>query len=163
MRSKIVLIIGIIGMLFSCDSSSVYDEYQSIDEAWDKSDTIEFKINPPDTINPYNLFVNLRNTNDYKYNNLFLIVEMNYPNGKITKDTLEYRMATPEGELLGTGFTDIKENKLWYKEGAVFNESGEYLIKINHAMRESGMVGGVDKLNGIIDVGFRIEDPDNEN
>ena len=150
-------------MLFSCDSGLVYDEYRSIDQSWDKNDTIEFRIIPPDTINRYNLFINLRNTNDYKYNNLFLIVEMNYPNGKTKKDTLEYRMTTPEGEFLGSGFSDIKENKLWYREGEIFNESGEYLIKVNHAMRESGMVEGVEKLDGIIDVGFRIEMPQNEN
>ena len=35
---------------------------------------------------------------------------MNYPNGKVVKDTLEYKMAAPNGELLGTGFSDIKEN-----------------------------------------------------
>lgn len=163
MRSKLVLIIGLIGMLFSCDSNLVYDEYRSIDGAWDKNDTVEFRISPPDTLNGYNLFVNLRNTNDYKYNNLFLIVEMNYPNGKIKKDTLEYRMATPEGELLGSGFSDIKENKLWYQQDAIFNESGEYVIKINHAMREVGAVSGVEKLDGIIDVGFRIERPENDN
>ncbi|MBT8256873.1 MAG: gliding motility lipoprotein GldH [Bacteroidia bacterium] len=163
MRSKIGLIIGVLGLLFSCDSDLVFDEYKSVDGAWDKDDSIEFKIMPPDTLNPYNLFINLRNTNDYKYNNLFLIVEMNYPNGKIKKDTLEYRMTTPEGEFLGAGFTDVKENKLWYSQAEIFDESGEYIVKINHAMRETGAVNGIEKLEGIIDVGFRIERPKNGN
>ena len=43
--------------------------------SWDKDSVISFEIKPPDSLNPYNLFVNLRNNNDYKYNNLFLIVE----------------------------------------------------------------------------------------
>jgi gliding motility-associated lipoprotein GldH len=68
-------------------------------------------------------------------------------------------MAKPNGELLGSGFTDIKENKLWYKEGIVFNESGEYTINIQHAMRENGKVNGVVNLEGITEVGFRIENP----
>ena len=55
-------------------------------------------------------------------------------------DTLEYKMAQPNGELLGTGFTDVKENKLWYKENFTFNESGTYLIKLQHAMRENGNI-----------------------
>ena len=111
-----------------------------------------FKVTPPDTINNYNLFVNLRNTNDYKYSNLFLLVELNYPNGKTIKDTLEYKMAAPDGSFLGTGFSDVKENKLWYKgydETFIFKEAGEYQINIKHAMRKNGEANGVLNLEGI--------------
>lgn len=141
----------------SCDSKSVFDKYQTIPEAWNKDNTISFKVNPPDTTKAYNLFVNLRNTTDYKYSNLFLIVEINFPHGKNIVDTLEYRMAKPNGEFLGTGLSSVKENKLWYKEGVVFNEMGEYTINIKQAMRENGEVSGVNNLEGITDVGFRIE------
>ena len=154
-----VFIIFCCFIFVSCDSNRVYDVYESLPNQWHKDSVVSFKINPPDSINPYNLFINLRNNNDYKYNNLYLIVEMNFPHGKTIKDTLQYRMAKPNGELLGTGFTDIKENKFWYKEGVVFNESGEYTIKIQQAMRENGKVNGVLNLEGITEVGFRIEDP----
>lgn len=143
--------------MVGCDSNRIYDEYKSVPKAWNKDSIISFKINPPDSLNRYNLFVNLRNTNEYKYNNLFLIVEMVFPHGKTLKDTLEYKMADPTGKLLGTGFTDIKENKLWYKENIIFNESGSYKVDIQHAMRENGKVNGVVDLEGITDVGFRIE------
>jgi gliding motility-associated lipoprotein GldH len=143
--------------MVSCDSNSVYDEYKPVPNQWHKDSIISFKINPPDSLNTYNLFVNLRNTNAYKYNNLFLIVEMAFPHGKIIKDTLEYKMADPTGKLLGSGLTDVKENKLWYKEKVVFSEAGDYKVNIQHAMRENGKVNGVVNLEGITDVGFRIE------
>jgi len=149
----------------SCDSNRVYDEYKSIPDQWHKDSVVSFKVTPPDTINNYNLFVNLRNTSDYKYSNLYLVVELNYPNGKTLKDTLEYRMAAPDGTFLGSGFTDVKENKLWYKgydKSFVFNEAGDYQIKVQHAMRKNGEVNGVLNLEGITDVGFRIEQ-DNTN
>ncbi|WP_242203406.1 gliding motility lipoprotein GldH [Aestuariivivens insulae] len=155
-------LLSLIFIMVSCDSNRVYDVYKSVPNAWHKDSITSFKINPPDSINPYNLFVNLRNTNAYKYNNLFLIVEMAFPHGKTVTDTLEYRMADPSGKLLGTGFTDVKENKLWYKEGVVFKESGEYTVSIQHAMRENGKVNGVVELEGITDVGFRIEKPQNK-
>ena len=96
-------------------------------DRWDKQQVISYDFIAPDTINPYNLFVNLRTTTDYKFSNLFLIVELDYPNGKVTKDTLEYHMAKPNGELLGTGFTSVKEHKLWFKgydDSFVFSEEG---------------------------------------
>lgn len=155
----------LIGCVFfsSCDSNRVFDEYKSVPNQWHKDSIISFNVIPPDSTNNYNLFVNLRNTNEYKYNNLFLIVEIDYPNGKILKDTLEYKMADPNGKLLGTGFTDVKENKLWYKgfdKPFIFNESGEYKIKIQHAMRQNGQVNGIENLEGITDIGFRIEKPE---
>ena len=149
----IMLILG----FTSCDSSQVFDAYKTIPNSWHKDSIVSFNIIPPDTTQPYNLFVNIRNTSDFKYSNLFLVVELNFPNGKVMKDTLEYLMAKPNGEFLGTGFSDIKENKLWYKEGVVFEESGDYKINIQHAMRKNGSVKGIENLEGITDVGFRIE------
>jgi gliding motility-associated lipoprotein GldH len=149
----IALLLGVT----SCDSKSVFDEYKSVSNKWHKDSIIEFNITPPDSITPYNLFVNIRNTSDYKYSNLFLIVEMNFPNGKVVNDTLEYLMTKPNGAFLGTGFSDVKENKLWYKEGMIFSETGDYKVKIQHAMRENGNIKGVENLEGITDIGFRIE------
>ncbi len=144
-------------MFFSCDSKQVFDKYKSIDAQWNKNDIIAFNYTPQDTITTYNTFITIRNNNDYRYNNLFLLVAVNYPNGKVTKDTLEYKMAKPNGELLGNGFTDVKESKLWHKEQFVFNEVGDYVIEIQHAMRQNGVVKGIENLEGVTDVGFRVE------
>ncbi len=154
------ILMSMLIMLSSCDSNRVFDSYQSVPSQWQKDSVISFVVTPPDSINHYNLFVNIRNTNTYKFNNLFLIVEMVHPHGKTLKDTLEYQMAKPNGELMGQGITDIKENKLWYKgheNPFIFEEIGDYKINIQHAMRNNGDVNGVDKLEGITDVGFRIE------
>jgi len=160
LRNSLCIILLISAFFCSCDTNRVFDEYKSVPNQWHKDSIISFNVTPPDSINSYNLFINLRNTNDYKYNNLFLIVEMDYPNGKIVKDTLEYKMADLSGKLLGSGFTDVKENKLYYKgydNPFIFNEKGEYIINIQHAMRQNGQVNGVDNLEGITDIGFRIE------
>ena len=72
-------------------------------------------------------------------------------------DTLQYEMADTTGKYLGKGFTDIKENKLFYKEEKVFPESGKYILNIRHAMRKSGEVNIIPFLEGVQDVGFSIE------
>lgn len=157
-KISLVFILGL--LIQSCDSNQIFDQYQSVKGSWHKDSVKTFTFTPKDTISKRNLFVTLRNNNDYRFSNLFLIVEFNYPNGKTTTDTLQYKMTEPSGKFLGTGFSDLKENKLWYKgykEGFVFNESGEYSINIKHAMRENNQVNGVTNLKGITDVGFRIE------
>jgi gliding motility-associated lipoprotein GldH len=66
-------------------------------------------------------------------------------------------MANPDGSLLGDGFSDIKESKLWYKEKVRFPKAGKYTIKVQQAVRQAGQVPGVQELDGITEVGFRIE------
>ena len=163
MRNNLCFFMILILGLYSCDSKQVFDEYKTIPTSWHKDSIVSFKIIPPDTINTYNLFVNIRNTSDFKYSNLFLVVELNFPNGKVIKDTLEYIMAKPSGEFLGKGFSDIKENKLWYKEGIIFKEQGNYNVNIQQAMRQNGSVKGIENLEGITDVGFRIEKTQSKN
>jgi len=156
MRNSLVILIAIISLV-SCDSKHVLDEYKTIPNAWKKDTIIDFNFKAPDTITTYDLFINIRNNNSYEFSNLFLIVNLTSPNNNKITDTLEYEMTTPRGEWLGTGFSEIKENKLWYKEQYNFNEDGEYKISIEHAIRKNGATNGVPELKGITDVGFRIE------
>lgn len=142
-------------LLSSCDKKRVFDEYKTVGSAWHKDSVISFDLPVLDSTKRYNLFINLRDNNNYQYNNLFLIVSMEKPNGYTKVDTLEYQMAKPDGTLLGDGFTDIKESKLFYKENVRFR--GKYKVHIKQAVRETGKVPGVTLLEGITDVGLRIE------
>ncbi len=144
----------------SCDSKAIFDEYQTLPNQWQKENTLSFTFEAPDTTENYNLYINLRNNKDYQFNNLYVITGLEYPNGKIYVDTLEYKMAAPDGTLLGEGFSDVKENKLWYKgynKPFKFDESGNYTFKIEQAMRKYGDVEGLNELQGVSEVGFRVE------
>lgn len=147
--------------LWSCDSNRFYDEYESLPEGWKSDKVVTFELPEMDSISDYNLFINVRNNNDYSFSNIFLIANIQFPQGKVITDTLEYQMALPGGEWLGTGFGDVKENKLWYKEGVKFYEPGQYKISIQHAMRKSGSEKGIENLEGITQVGLRIENTQN--
>ncbi|MCM4155061.1 gliding motility lipoprotein GldH [Gramella sp. AN32] len=150
------------GILFfsSCDEKRVYDEYKSVRD-WNRDSLVRFNLGNLDTAKTYNLFITLRNNNDYAYSNLFLITEIQFPEGKVISDTLEYEMAKPNGEWLGTGFGDVKENKLWYKQNVKFDEAGNYFVQIKQAMRKNGEEQGIQELDGITHVGFRIENIEN--
>ena len=153
---------SLIVVLASCTNDIVVSESKSLPGYWDKEEQLEFQIPQLDTLKKYNIFLNLRNTNDYPFNNLFLIVSMEFPHGKTLVDTLEYRMAHPNGEWMGEGIGNVKENKLWYKENVSFFEQGNYNITITHAVRNNGEVEGVSRLQGITDVGYSIEEANQE-
>ncbi|MFV8341508.1 gliding motility lipoprotein GldH [Flavobacterium sp. XS2P39] len=152
------LLLLIVILFCSCDKKRAFDEYKSVGSEWHKDSIVTFNLPELDSTKRYNLFVNLRANNNYQYNNLFLIVALELPNGFTKVDTLEYQMADPEGALLGNGFSDIKESKLYYKENVKFR--GKYKVHIKQAVRETGKVPGVVLLDGITEVGFRIEKKD---
>lgn len=153
----IVSVLAVSLTFIACDDKQIFDEYQSTNGEWNKSDIKKYAFEQKDTLNPFNLFINIRNNSEYPYSNLFLIVKMTNPDGKTLIDTLQYQMANPDGTLLGNGFTDYKESKLFYRENYKFPLSGKYSIEIEHAVRENGKVKGDSLLAGISDVGFRIE------
>lgn len=153
-----LLLIFVVVLLFSCDKKRVFDEYKSVGSAWHRDSVVAFDLPDLDSTKRYDLYLNLRDNNNYKYNNIFLIVTLETANGFTKVDTLEYQMAAPDGTLLGNGFTDIKESKLYYKENVRFR--GKYKVRIKQAVRENGKVPGVEYLDGITEVGFRIENKD---
>jgi gliding motility-associated lipoprotein GldH len=153
-RNSALLVLVVI-LFFSCDKKRVFDEYKSVGTAWHKDSVVSFDLPELDSTKRYNLFVTLRDNNNYKFNNLFLIVGLELPNGFTKVDTLEYQMANPDGSLMGDGFSDIKENKLFFKEKVRFR--GKYKVNIKQAVRENGKVPGVTALEGVTEVGFRIE------
>ena len=151
------LFIIIAGLFISCDKKRVFDEYQSLGNTWSFKKEVVFELPKIDTLKKYNLFKNLRANDDYQFNNLFLIVYLEQPNGQTKVDTLEYQMADLDGSILGEGFSDIKESKLYYKENVKFKASENNKIHIKQAVRQTGKITGVQDLEGITEVGFRVE------
>ncbi len=152
-----LLYLFVIITLISCDKNRVFDEYKSVGNAWNKDSIVSFELPQLDASKKYNLFVNIRDNNDFPFNNLHLIVSLEQPNKEILIDTLEYQMANPDGTLLGEGFSDIKENKLFFKQNTSFTQKGIYKINIKHAVRQTGKIVGEKELKGVTEVGFRIE------
>lgn len=150
-------LLGLLVLLISCDKKGVFDQYKSVGNAWHKDSIVKFDLPKMDPSKKYNLFLNVRDNTDFPFDNLFLIVALEQPNRQVNVDTLEYKMANPDGALMGNGFTDVKENKLYYKENFTFSQKGMYKISIQQALRETGKVPGVERLKGITEVGFRVE------
>ena len=144
----------------SCDSKAVFSDNKTYPNTWHKDSLAAFEFTTKDSINSYDIFVNIRTEKHYRFNNLHLIVALEYPNGKLQKDTLEYPMTEKNGELLGAGW-GIKEHKLWYKgydQPFMFDETGTYKISIGQAMRKNGEKNGIVDLEAVTDVGISVEE-----
>ncbi|MFH0865510.1 MAG: gliding motility lipoprotein GldH [Bacteroidota bacterium] len=138
-------------MLMSCDPSRVYDKFKDIENAkWNKNEHVKFDVQIDDTVSYNNVFINIRNSGDYRYSNIYLFISTVYPDRKISTDTVECILANEEGKWLGKGLGDIKDNQILFKKNVRFHQTGIYTFGFEQAMR-------TDDLKGIKSVGIRIE------
>ena len=154
---RIIVILFLTGLLASCSNQTVYSEFHATGSSgWSAQEAISFSFQAPDTVTTHDMFIYVRNDDSYPYSNLFLIASINFPGGEVIKDTLEYEMARPDGSWMGEGYGSLRENKLWYKEGIVFPQTGTYQVDVEHALRKNGNVEGEQQVPGITDVGLEI-------
>ncbi|SIQ14331.1 gliding motility-associated lipoprotein GldH [Chryseobacterium sp. RU37D] len=147
-------ILGLFSLILflSCNSSSEGEVIMnSVDNKWNKKSEQKFNLEISDSQNPKNIIFVVRNNNEYPYSNIRFIVSFtNLQSKKKQTDTLNYVLAKPNGEWLGTGFGDTKETLFQYKLNYRFLAKGKYEIGVKQAMRN-------DNLPGIEDIGVKIE------
>ena len=77
MRNCLFLVFAIF-LLHSCNTNVVATEYKSLNGAvWNKDDVLEFTFSELDTLQQYDIFINVRNDDTFPYSNLFLITALN--------------------------------------------------------------------------------------
>lgn len=134
----------------SCNTNTVFNQNIALpSEGWHKNNAVAFNVNVHDSLDSYKFSLNIRNTTDYRYCNLYVFLITEFPNGNISRDTIECILADDEGKWLGKGWGNIKENDIVLKSGLRFPLTGNYRFLVQQAMR-------VDTLTGINDVGLSI-------
>lgn len=136
----------------ACNSNVVYDKNKSVDEkAWSAKDKLFYEVEITDTTQQYKVALNVRNTTDYPYSNVYFFMTTILPDGKITKrDTIECYLAYPDGNWKGKGRSDLRDNRFWIAKNVEFKQKGKYVFEIYQATTDS-------TLSGIADVGLHIE------
>lgn len=139
-------------LFFSCQSSSEGEVIMnSVNNKWNRKGEQKFSLEISDPQNPKDILFVVRNNNEYPYSNIRFIVNFtDLQSKKKQTDTMNYILAKPNGEWLGTGFGDTKETLFQYKLNYRFPAKGKYEIGLTQAMRN-------DNLPGIEDIGVKIE------
>ena len=151
MNKAIYYIITAYLIVTSCDPNRLYEQNLNIPkDKWEQLNLIEFRPEIKDTVSPDHIYINIRNTGEYPFSNLFLFVTTYSPLGYSIKDTFECTLADEKGKWLGKGFGNIWSNQILYKKYVKFPFPGTYTFEYQQAMR-------TEELPGIIDVGLRIE------
>ena len=148
---KSLILLFIASLYTACDEQTVYHSFQSLPtEGWQRNDTLFFNVSVADSATLYNVSVEVRNRNNYPYQNLPLLIYYDSPEvPNIKRDTLELRLADNAGIWLGDGWGGLYQSTL--PAGFIrIGKAGEYRFKIIHLLPD-------EVLPGINDVGIKLK------
>ena len=77
---KSLILLFIASFYTACDEQTVYHSFQSLPtEGWQRNDTLFFNVSVADSATLYNVSVEVRNRNNYPYQNLPLLIYYDSP------------------------------------------------------------------------------------
>ncbi len=138
---------------FSCNTTiGTFEKNITIPEhSWKSSFKPEISFEIEDTSSRYNLYVVIRHLDAYRYNNIWVNVEMQFPGDTVRSQSLDLRLATDDRGWLGSGMDDVFEHRvLITKDPQYLQRKGIYRFRLEHLMRE-------DPLEYVMNIGIRVE------
>lgn len=144
-------LISLLMALTGCDDRRFYEKTAKIPEGiWRSDNILPFPVVISDTLATYNLYIDIRNDLGYQYSNLYIFFRTIHPNGRLTRDTIEFTLADYDGKWIGSGSGSLRSVRFMFQQGLRFRMTGNYLFMLEQAMR-------TEELKGIRDIGFRID------
>ena len=116
---------------------------------WSYANRVKYSVKIDDPSIPYNLYINLRVTGEYKYSNIFVLV---HKNGPKLKGSNPFRNQTgqPGWRMAGPGSGNLYSYQVPFMTNFKFPEKGTYTFEIEQNMRDN-------PLHEVNDVGMRVE------
>ncbi len=139
-------------LIISCAKIDLFEKQARIpSQHWLYTDVPQFTFHIDDTLSQYNIYIVLRHTDLYNYNNIWLRVGSKAPGDSTHFQNVNLILATDAKGWDGTGMDDIYEVRKNISPGALsFKTPGDYTFSIAQIMREN-------PLKYILSVGLRVE------
>jgi len=139
-------------LLSSCSRIDFFEKDTVITNyEWSHSNIVKGKFNIIDTASLYNIFIVLRHTDAYKYNNIWLDLALQPPGDSLRKFKFDLSLGNDALGWEGTGLNDIWETRKRLTSAPIkMDKIGPYNYQIGQIMRD-------EPLKYVMSVGIRIE------
>jgi gliding motility-associated lipoprotein GldH len=142
-------------VLAGCNHKTYYSEiHQLPHEKWAVDKPLYYKMTIEDSMQYFNMYIQLRNTTDFATQNFYVFMKTKYPDGHYEQDTLGFILCDKFGNWTGRGQGRLKDNKFLFQPKIRFPQNGEYVFTVTQGMR-TDVVEGVESFGIILE---RFED-----
>lgn len=149
---KLLLILLLPALIGSCAKIDLFEKQEQIpSQQWFYNNVPQFTFHIDDTSSLYNVYVVLRHTDQYNYNNIWLRMGSKVPGDSMHFQNINLILANDSKGWEGNGMDDIFEVRKNISPGPLsFKTAGDYTFSIAQIMREN-------PLKYILNVGIRVE------
>jgi gliding motility-associated lipoprotein GldH len=121
------------------------------DHQWPSAIKPDIAFTISDTVSLYNVYIVIRHTDAYHFNNMYVRATVREPGSDKPKSgDYDLQLATNARGWTGTAMDDIYDARLLIQPKTRFSKSGTYHITLEQLMRE-------DPLKNVLSAGLRVE------
>ncbi|TDH25131.1 gliding motility lipoprotein GldH [Segetibacter sp. 3557_3] len=154
---KTVCILFCLFFLFSCDTIDLYEQTKAFRKhEWNSKEKVPISFEITDTVSLYNVFVVIRHTDAYNFNNIWLNLTTVAPGDTAVTRRLDLKLGDNQKGWLGSGMDDIFEHRILVSRNpdptvsGIVLKKGRYQFILEQTMRE-------DPLQHVMNAGIRLE------
>ncbi|MHA4893715.1 gliding motility lipoprotein GldH [Pedobacter sp. PWIIR3] len=149
---KVLLSLSALMILFfcGCDTNNIVDSNVAMPSRnWSYANKVSAVVEVKDPAKVYDIYLKLRHTSDYRYANLFVLLNINGAGEKKLTKRYEYRLAHQDGQWIGAGSGNLFTYTLPLLTNYKFPKAGTYQFEVEQNMRDN-------PLREISDAGIKI-------
>jgi len=147
---KLAFCVCILTASFSCAHLDVFEKTVAFPKAeWPSTQKDAFDFSITDTAARYNIYIVVRHTDAYHFNNLWVNLTSIAPGDTAITARRELKLGN-NLKWLGSSFDDVIEHRLQFNPYPVKFKQGNYRFYLQQVMRE-------DPLQNILNAGIRVE------
>lgn len=141
-----IILIFLTGLM-ACQENYYFEETIELPiNGWSVDDPISFEFNIVDSLDKFDLFLDVDHHTDYNYQNLYIKIDTEYPDKKLLSDTLSFDLANSFGNWNGKCSGESCNLRVFLAQQIRFRQVGDYKISISQHSRDI-IVSHIDKLS----------------
>ena len=142
-------------LFYACAETPFFESKIDIPDAvWSYNYKPSFTVPVTDTTQKQDLFLELKHSPEFGYQNLYLKINTQFPNGEIKEEQLSIDLANNMGDWIGKCNGANCQINIYLLENFKFSEPGDYKFSFEQYSRS-------DKLEGIQSLNFKINRKEN--
>jgi len=148
-----ILFLAVFSFASACNwTTGVFEKNMEFNgHEWSSSVKPDISFEMNDTVSLYNIYIVVRHTDAYHFNNMYVRVTVKEPgSGPAKTGDYDLELATNGKGWIGTAMDDIYDARLLIQPKTKFRKTGIYHITLEQLMRE-------DPLKNVLSVGLRVE------
>lgn len=146
----LILFATVFSLLFSgCDTNNIVDVNHTMPSRnWSYADKVKAIVDITDSNKAYNIYFKLRHTSDYRYSNVFVLLNLKTTQRKRSR-RYEFKLAQPDGQWNGSGSGNLYTYAFPLLTNFKFPAPGKYELELEQNMRDN-------PLTEVSDVGIKV-------